>query len=76
MTCSKFNKFCKLLKKLDVMNNLKDFVLKFQTYPSLNVTVFDRDNSSTDISITTLDLYFAAGHIIGENFGSVSGQKI
>jgi hypothetical protein len=28
-----------------------------------------------DISVTTLDLYFAAGHIIGENFGSVSGLK-
>jgi hypothetical protein len=32
------------------------------------VTVFGKDNSSQDVSITTMDIPFAAGHIIGEVF--------
>ena len=44
-----------------------------QTYSSLNVTVFGKDNSSADVSISTLGISFASGHIVGEDYGSVTG---
>ena len=40
------------------------------------MTVFGKDNSSNDISISTLNIFFASGHILGEDYGSVSGYVL
>lgn len=42
-------------------------------YESLNVTVFATDNSSQDISLSSLKLHLASGYILEEAFASVDG---
>ncbi len=42
-------------------------------YGLLNVTVFNRDNNSQDISLASLNLHLASGYVLEETFASVSG---
>ena len=43
----------------------KDEPIVKNSYDILNVSIFNNQNVSTDVSINTFDLYSAMGHVIG-----------
>lgn len=55
---------------------LKDFAdepIVGSSWSSLRITVFGLSNTSTEVPVSSMDLKYASGYVVGENFTTVSG---